>query len=400
MIRLNSFLHRHTLADITGRWLCDRLEPGDVRTLKELVNYNCLLAPLVLDDVASSIFTEMVGLPVQSFAASTKGALKDFLVAHPPHTSHRIEEMIRRYQKYPQDFYRETPFDGRVYHQSTGDAVQYLGSTRRKRFKRIAEKSARRIIDYVFQEIKEEAETLAHERALQLGVPMDRMITPVSKQEEEFVHAERRIIKRIRTGQFIKDLPQLDINDVFGVKAVCEDVDVQKLTALLERHPRLHILECELHSGSYNSVNLTLRYSVDRDMLRRSPPSGRALEKLVARGLTSEQALRGFERFVEEAEDDLTLEVIATNYLEGLESEIGRSMHEERIMSQRAQEQYHGSLANNVAALLEFMWSLRRHPSDQLDEIPIKLWIKYMPDYYESVMKGTYSVAESVYLAD
>jgi hypothetical protein len=120
MIRLNSFLHRHTLADITGRWLCDRLEPGDVRTLKELVNYNCLLAPLVLDDVASSIFTEMVGLPVQSFAASTKGALKDFLVAHPPHTSHRIEEMIRRYQKYPQDFYRETPFDGRVYHQSTG----------------------------------------------------------------------------------------------------------------------------------------------------------------------------------------------------------------------------------------------------------------------------------------
>jgi len=400
MIRLNSFLHRDTLADITGRWLCDRLEPGDVRTLKELVNYNCLLAPLVLDDVASSIFTEMVGPPVQSFAASTKGALKDFLAAHPPHTSHRIEEMIRRYQKYPQDFYRETPFDGRVYHKTTEDAVRFLGSTRRKRFKRIAEKSARRIIDYVFAQIKEEAETLAHERALQLGVPMDRLITPVSKQEEEFVHAERRIIKRIRTGQFINDMPLLDINDVFGVKAMCEDVDVQKLTGLLERHPRLHILECELHSGSYNSVNMTVRYTVDRDMLRRSPPSGRPLEKLVARGITAEDALRGFERFVDEAEDDLTLEVIASNYLEGLESEIGRSMHEERILSQRAQEQYCGSLANNVAALLEFMWSLRRHPSDQLEDIPIKLWIKYMPDYYETVMKGTYRMADSVYLAD
>ena len=400
MIRLNSFLHRERLADITGRWLVNRLEPGDVRTLKELVNYNCLLAPLVLDDVASYAFGGLVGPPVESFAASTKGALKDFLAAHPPHTNHRIEEMIRRYQKYPQDFYRETPFDGRVYFKTTDATTQYLGSTRRKRFRRIAEKSARRIIDYVFAQIKVEAETLAHERALQLGVPMDRLITPVSKQEEEFVHAERRIIKRIRTGQFTTDMPLLDINDVFGVKAMCEDVDVQKLTGLLERHPRMHILECELHSGSYNSVNITLRYTIDREALRRSPPSGRSLEKLVARGIASEDALQGFDRFIQEAEGELTLEVIATNYLEGLESEIGRSMHEERIMSQRALEQYNGSLANNVAALLEFMWSLRRHPSDQLDEIPIKLWIKYMPDYYESVMKNTYNVAESIYLAD
>jgi hypothetical protein len=307
--------------------------------------------------------------------------------------------MIRRYQKYPQDFYRETPFDGRVYFHRTPDGtVRFCGSTRRKRFKRIAEKSSRRVIDFVFGQIRDEAEQLARERAVALGVPMDRLVTPMDKQEEEFVHAERRVIKRIRNGQFINDLPKLDINDAFGVKATCEDVDVQKLTALLERHPRMSIVECELHSGAYNSVNITLRYVVDKEALRRTPPSGNALERLAARGIPPEETLAGYDRFIREAEDHLLLEVIVTNFLECMESEIGRSMHEERILDQRAKEQYRGSLAANIAALLEFMWSLRRYPADHIDEIPIKLWIKYVPDYYESVMKGTYNVAESIYL--
>jgi hypothetical protein len=399
MIQLNSFLHRAELADIIGRWLVDRLDPKDLRSLKELVNYNCLLAPLVLDDVATTIFTEMAGPPVASFPASTKGMLKDFLVAHPRLSTHRVEEMVRRYQKYPQDFYRETPFDGRVYHQSTADSVRYLGSTRRKRFKRIAEKSSRRIVDYVFRQIKEEAERLAHERAAQLGVPMDRLLTPFSKQQEEFVHAERRVIKQIRTGQFIKNMPRLEINDVFGVKIVCEDVDVQRLTALVERHPRLHLVECELHSGAYNAVNITVRYVLDKPKLKAAGPAEKTVEKLVSRGFTPDEARTGYARFIDGAEDHLLLELIATSYEDAMESELGRCMHEERILEQRSQEQYRGSLASNVAALLEYMWSLRRYPGHHIDEIPIKLWIKYMPDYYESVLKSTYNVTESIYVA-
>lgn len=399
MIRLNSFLHRERLADITGRWLIDQLEPSDLRTIKELTNYNCLLAPIVLDDVATYIFGEMSGTTVESFPATTKGVLKDFLVAHPTVTNHRIEEIIRRYQKYPQDFYRETPFDGRVFFCRTPEgAIRYCGSTRRKRFKRIAEKSSRRVIDFVFGQIRGEAEQLARERAVQLGVPMDRLVTPMDKQEEEFVHAERRVLKRIRNGMFLKDVPKLEINDAFGVKATCEDVEVQKLTAALERHPRMSIVECELHSGAYNSVNITLRYTIDKEALRRRPPAGKALERMAARGIPPEEALAGYDRFVTEGEDDLLLEVIVTNFLECLESEIGRSMHEERILDQRSKEQYRGSLASNIAALLEFMWSLRRYPSDHISDIPIKMWIKYVPDYYESVMKGTYNVAESIYL--
>lgn len=398
MIRLNSFLHCQQLADIIGRWMMDQLAPEDVRVLKELVNFNCYVAPYVLDDVASYIFLGMAGPPVESFVASTKGRLKDFMVEHPPYRNGRIDQLIAQYRKYPQDFYRETPFDARIYHHTTDDGVQYLGATRRKRFRRIAEKSARRIIDHVYHRIKEEAETLARERASQLSVPIHQLITPADQQVEEFAHAERRIIKRIRTGQLWQQIPPLDINDVLGIKAMVEDDDVQRLTGLLEQHPRLAIVETELHSGAYTAINITLRYTIDKPALLRHPPTGSAFDQLVARGIAPDRVVAGYRQFVTEADDALVLELIVSTYQNGLESEIGRSMHEERVLNQRAQQQYRGSLARNITALLDYMMALRRYPEDQIDAIPIKLWIRYMPDYFQSVMKATYDIKESAYL--
>jgi hypothetical protein len=399
MILLNSFLHRHTLADIIGRWMVDRLLPTDVRTLKELVSYNGHIAHIVLDEVASNLFATLAGGPVVSLPIIRKGVLKDFLADHPPYTNPAIEGLIARYRKFPQDFFRETPFDGRLYFCGTEAAPQILGTTRRKRFKRVAEKSSRRIIDHVFQRIKDEATGLATDRARHLGIPIDRLNTPMEKQQEEFVHAERRIIKRIRSGVFLKDMPRLEINDVFGVKAFCEDADVARVTGQLRQHPRLELLEYELHSGSYNALNIALKYRIDRDALLARPPAGATLERLAARGLDAAAVSAGYQRFVRDAEDDLILEVIVTSFGEALESEIGRSMHEERVLAQRESLQYRGSLARNIVALLDYMLALRRTATDQLDEIPIKLWIKYMPDYFEMVMKSTYGVTETVYLA-
>ncbi len=400
MIRFNSFLHRIALADIIRRWMVDRLEPNDVRSLKELINFNCHIAKYLADDIASYIFGELAPAPVASFGVRTKGVLKDFMVDNPRYSNPRIEQLVRQYRKYPQDFYRQTPFDAIVYFTQVDSQVRLLGSTRRKRFRRVAEKSARRIIDFVFGQIKDEAQALARERAGRMGVPIDRLITPLEQQREEFLHAERRIVKRLRTGQFVKDEVLLDINDVVGVKAICEDDEVSRLTALLSAHPRMEIIEYELHSGAYNALNLTVRYVLDKDVLLSRPPSGERLRVLESRGMSAKDLLTGYDRFIREGEDDVVLEVIVAGFEEGLESEIGRSMHEERVLAQRSDQQYRGSLARNIVALLEYMMALRHYPPDSIDQIPIKLWIKYMPDYFESLMKASYGVQESVHFGD
>ncbi|MBN1947795.1 MAG: hypothetical protein JW797_19165 [Bradymonadales bacterium] len=399
MIVINNFLHRKQLADIIGRWFVDRPQPTDVLNLKELVNCNCYLAKYILGDVAGYLFNETHGPPVESFCATTKGQLKDFLVANPSYTNERITAMLQHYQKYPQDYYRETPFDGRVYYKPGPERQIYLGCTRRKRFRRIAEKASRKIIDLVFSRIKDEAETLARERAIRMGVEIQKLQTPMQQRIEEFEHAERRIIKRIRTGQFLSQMPPLDINDVFGLKVVCEDEDVHRLTSIIQKHPRMEIVEAELHSGSYNALNITLRYHIDKDVLLRQPPSGAAMKMLLARGLSAETVETRYRAFIQEAEDDLLLEVIAAGYQDILESEIGHSMHEEMVLEQRAKQEYRGSLARNIAALMEFMLALRRYPDERVDDIPVKLWIKYMPEYFDTVMKSTYGVAETLYLA-
>ena len=184
MILINNFLHRTKLADIIGRWIEDRPQPGDVHILKELVNHNCFMAKFILDDVASYLFNEMSGPPVQSLGTIRKGELKDFLVRNPPYRNERIDAMLAHYQKYPQDYYRETPFDGRIYYKPAGERDIFLGSIRRKRFRRIAEKSARRIIDRVFAQIKGEATTLAKERAQRLGMPILKLQTADAKRIE------------------------------------------------------------------------------------------------------------------------------------------------------------------------------------------------------------------------
>lgn len=246
---------------------------------------------MVLDEVATDLFQRMAPAGVESLPLGRKGILKDFLVDHPLHTNARIGEMMARYRKYPQDFYRETPIDGRLYFTRNDDIVRTLGTTRRKRFKRIAEKCSRRIIDYVFERIKGEAELLAKERAMRLGVPLGRLNTPIEKQKEEFVHAERRVVKRIRLGTFLDDMPLLDINDVFGIKVFCEDAEVAKLTGQLQGHPRMEILEYELHSGAYNALNIVLKYRIDKDRVATLPPSGDVLAAYADRGLTPSEVL-------------------------------------------------------------------------------------------------------------
>jgi len=172
MLYLESFLHRVRLAEIVSRWVVNKPQAEDVRVLKEIVNFNSYTARLWVDEFATRILSQLHGKAPFSFLCKTKGQLKDFITEHPLYHNERIDGLIRDYGDRPENYYRGTPFDGRVYCIDHGDGLpQYVGSTRIKRFRRIAEKGSRRIVDYMMQRIRANADALAEERARKRGIP-------------------------------------------------------------------------------------------------------------------------------------------------------------------------------------------------------------------------------------
>ena len=394
MIRLTSLLHSEVLRDLLERWILGRFDAGDCPALKRLVNLNAYVVRRYLDSFARDLLSDMVELPVRSFVVNRKGQLKDFICLHPPVESPRVEAMVNHYRKFPEDYYRETPFEGRVYYVGKGDEASYVLSSRAKRMRRIAEKSARRIVDYVFGEIKKNADELATERASLLGIPKDRLITPVEQQIEEFAHAERRLIKSIRTGRIMDGpRPDLEIQDVAGVKVITDFVPLDALRGWFETNDRVKLVEEQSHRGRYNATNFVIRYRLDKEELLRQAPDERVSSILVARGVASPGSIQeSYRTFVETADDWVSAEIIAATYEDMMDSEIGLAMHENRIIEQRRAQEYRGHLAKNVEYLVQYALAFAVSPARTLDELPLRVWVKYMPDTVDAALNRLWGI--------
>jgi len=79
-----------------------------------------------------------------------------------------------------------------------------------------------------------------------------------------------------------------------------------------------------------------------------------------------------------------------------LESEIGRSMHEDRILTQRQNQQYQGSLARNIEYLLDYFFRFALSTTKELHEVPIQLWVRYMPDYIDQILQRLYHSSDEI----
>jgi len=393
MLYLESFVHRVRLAEIVSRWMVNQPKPLDVEQLKAIVNFNSYIARIWVDNLARDLLGALYGKEPQSFVTKTKGQLKDFVVQHLNYTNPRIEEMVAKYRRFPEDFYRETPFDGRVYHNEEGGQPVFVGSTRIKRFRRIAEKGARRIVDFMFDRIRANADVLAEERAKRLGIPKAQLITSPQEMEDEFRHAERRLVKSIKQGTIQSELPILSIPDVVGIKLITEKDQFNRLLTVVKAIPSCRLLEKEHHSGNYNAVNLRVAYMIPRELLAARAPTGRSLHVLSTRGFDPSRVSAQYAEFLDTCEDHVLLEIIACTYQEFLESEIGRSMHEDRVVTQRANTEYKAHLATNVRYLMDYMLLLCLSPGGVgLQDVPIKLWVKYMPDTIDKMIRGLFDV--------
>ena len=390
MITITSYLHRQSFSDLVRRWMYDRLQPQDERLVAELVHFNRAYISRYLNDFSRQLFSAVFGEPLETVFVRQKGGLKDRIIENPPVSGPRVEELIRNYRQAPERFFRETPFEGTLYFSRSNSHSRYLGSCRIKRVRRLAEKSARRIIDHVFFNIKRHADELAEQRARRLGIRREQLITDSEEMVREFMRAEQEIIDDLRRGRPLVFDGELSINDVAGVKVIIEEAQQAALFEWLRRRPDCQVIEFETHSGLYNATNLILRYRPPRERLLREPLGGRLLQVLESKGLKREEIERDFEQFVISGEEQVHIEVIVSNYLEMLESEIGRCIHEDRIINQRMQQQYRGLLAKNVEYMMVYLFNLALAPRADLESIPIKLWYRYLPDTVDELLRGLY----------
>jgi hypothetical protein len=393
MITINSFLHRAALADIIHRWMYDEARPEDAERISQLVHFNHVYVSRYLETFARAVFGELhpgglVLCPIQF-----KGELKDTLVDAPPCRNERIDELIRAYRANPGRFYCQTPFQGTLYFSRRNGGRECIGSTRIKRVRRLAEKSARRIIDRIFDAIKRHAEVLADERARLLGIPRTMLLTAPEEMAGEFSRAENRLLEDLRAKRPLTgEDDTLAINDAAGVKVILEEARQPELGALLKRLPHCEVVEEERHAGRYNATNLIVRYRPAREEILARPPGKGLLEVMQRRGFSPAETTRDFAAFVRSGEEDVRLEIILSTYQEMLESEIGRSIHEDRIIEQRLRQQYRGPLAHNIQCLMEYLFVFPASPQRELGELPIKLWNRYLPDDFDEILKRLFGI--------
>ena len=392
MITISSYIHRDALRDLILRWMYGNPRRTDADELVRLVYFNNAYVSRYLAAFSEVICRRFHPHTLQVRKAGLKGDLKDVIVSNVPYRNSRVDELLRQYFSNPELYFRETPFHGTLYFSNRSASPCYVGSSRIKRVRRLAEKSARRIIDGMYATIKMRAEALAEDRARQLGVSRERLITPPEDMIAEFLRAEGRLLEDLRQGRSIRDDDGLIIQDVAGLKVIVEGADHSRLMDLIGGLKDCTVVEIEPHKGRYNAVNLIVRLRPNRQIMASKPLGEHLINVMQMRRITPDDANLAFREFVMSGEDTVNLEIILSDYQEMLESEIGRCMHEDRIIRQRLEQQYTGQLAQNIEYLIGYLFLLPASKRMELEEIPFKLWHRYLPDYFDEVIKKLFNI--------
>lgn len=393
MITISSYIHRDGLKDIIRRWMYGDLYPDDAEWIYRLVHFNHLYASLYLRDFSGRLFSFLHGKRPLQKETFLKGDLKDAIVQNPPYDSPRIEALITQYTLSPGRFFRETPCRATLFFQEGDGVPLYIGSSRIKRTRRLAEKGARRLIDGIFDAIKRNADELADERAKQLGIRRENLITPSGEMLSEFLRAEERLLEDFRLGRPIDGIHERTIDDVAGVKVILEDGEQERLSDVLRNMGDCTVMDEEKHSGLYNAVNRIVRYHAPKEEILRSLSDHTLLAAVGGDDRSGDTLRKDFVEFVQTGEECVYFEIIASSYQEMLESEIGRCMHEDRIIEQRLKQQYRSHLAKNVEYLMRFLFMFPFSATRRLEALPIKLWNRYLPDYFDAVIADLFGIS-------
>ena len=389
---LTSLMHRNALFDIASRWFNDDLHEDDGRRLSEIFFYESIATGPALQDYMLAFFQRLYGCGLSVERIRMKNLLRDRLLQCIPAHTPRTRELADRYLESPEEFFPRFPVDAVLLF---SPEQRLVSISRIKRPARVAEKASFRMADALADLIRSEAEVFATERARGAGLPLSNLISTEQQMREDFVAAERRVAAGFRTGAIHMGKRELTINDVVGFKIIGEPEELLYAEQMLSQAPFAHIVEREVHLGHYNATNLQV--DIDLPPVSTLADRTRDLDWSIARrrGLDPEDARRNFLEFLETGARTVRTEVILTTFPELIESELGRSLHELRILRLRERQSYSGQIAENAKYLIEFLLQVAYSPTVNVPELPIKMWGRYLPETLLTAVRALYGVEPS-----
>jgi len=372
---LAGLTHRDRLFDIACRWLADRVQPEDGRELTQIFAFErAITAPSVRRLTADLARTLRPG-PLRLVRVTTKDAVREAIVAAVTDPTPRVQELLTRYRELPEEFFPRTPVNMSLIFRDDGSLV---GMVRRKRIRRIADKVSRQVANQLAGEIDEVARSLATERARREGVALERLRSSREQMVEEFAAAERVVADRIRAMQITLDAERQRVDDVIGIRLMVTSEQLDRLEQALDDREDTWACQRKIHDGSYVGTH----YLVDLEL----PPvedivgTMRTVDWSFAdgRGVSLFDLESDFYEYVSSGSRTFRVELILNTMEDLVESEFGRSIHEVRILEQRAA--YTGRIAQNASWIFEYMLQLAISPTVVVNELPIKIWGRYLRD--------------------
>lgn len=345
-----------------------------------------------MEVIAGELLSMVYREPFRAQRIHSKGELRNALCKGNCHMTPRMEELFLLYREKPDYFYLEAPINGVM---CLDEEDHLIGLYRIKRPRRIAEKANRKIANWIFQVVQNKARGMAEDRATAFGIPLQMLVTPAEEMVREFMNAETAISRSFMEGTIEFSKEDLTIFDVGGMKIVGDDETLSILENKLSGNLDYPIIAREEYHGKYEARSLILEITWDPETVCRRYRDTRSWEKYLDRGISQAVLAQGLEPLLEGAENRISIELILTNYPDLVESELGNSIHEERILAQRDNKIYKGYIPTNVEFLLEYLFAVGFSPKTQIDTLPIKLWGRYLPDTLISEIRRLYDLPEN-----
>ncbi|ACL04143.1 conserved hypothetical protein [Desulfatibacillum aliphaticivorans] len=381
---LSAFLHRDELFEITNRWLCDDFKPTDPLQITRIITYDSFAGWEALLHLTQSILTRATGRKLHEQRVKSKRELKDFLCHSARRQSLGIQTLIEKYTETPEFYYVGAPMAGIVFHD---EAMNVLGACRFKKARRIAEKSNRYASRHIFEMVREKG-------VAQMEAWEKQGVRNGIDPQELYEQAEKQVMQEIRTKGLLLPEEPMTIKDVLGLKIVDLGFGEKGLEQAIKSLGGVEVVEKERHSGNYNAVHYVIRMDVDfPELCEKFRQNGKGLV-YAQRGLPGDRIHQDFEDFMETGAKDLYVDLIFTTYEEMIQSEIGRSMHETRIFAQRSNQRVFGNIPVNIEYLMEYLLAVGLSPKVELEDIPIKIWGRYLPETLAYCIRKLFGMPE------
>jgi hypothetical protein len=394
---LTGLVHRDGLFEVASRWFADDLRPGDGRYVTEVFTYEKLISAPTSRHFLQDVLQGTSAGRTTTRRVHRKDELRHAIMESCPSPDERARVLFDRYRELPEEFFPRTPADLILTFGPTGSL---LGMVRYKRIRRVAEKASRRIADQLAGTIRETALSLAVHPCTFTGGSHFEEESPLEPTAQDFAAAEWLVSHAFQDHKIVFKPGDLRIDDVVGYKFVGPPDELERIEAAIRNHPSASVVEREVHSGAYNDINLLL------DL--RLPPPAEIIDRMkgwdwslaTGRGLDAEHLARSFAPFVEQGARTFRAEVILTTFEELVESEFGRSIHEERILDQRSRAHYSGRIAKNASYLIGYLLMLAISPTIEVEHLPVKMWGRYLPDVFSASVWKLFGVEHGERLFD